>query len=176
MGYAGGNLENPTYHHLGDHTETIQIDFSPKEIAFSDLLRFFWDGHSPFRQPWSRQYAGLVICRDAEQMEIALESKRSLEERFGKQVWTEILPASRFYPAEGYHQKYYLQHLHRVHAWFRKTFPENTGFVNSTAAARVNGYAGGYGSELRLMREIDRLGLFGEAKQELLDRVSRRHA
>jgi len=47
VGYAGGATENPTYHHLGDHTETIQIEYDPARISYQELLDAFWAGHKP---------------------------------------------------------------------------------------------------------------------------------
>jgi len=56
VGYAGGSTSSPTYRNIGDHTETIQIDYNPKEISHEELLDVFWRSHSPEVKSWSRQY------------------------------------------------------------------------------------------------------------------------
>ena len=53
VGYSGGTRENPTYTALGDHTETLQIDFDPSVVSYRDLLAIFWAGHDPSAKPWS---------------------------------------------------------------------------------------------------------------------------
>ena len=52
VGYAGGTTESPTYHNIGDHTETIQIDYNPAKISYEQLLEIYWDNHNPAVQPW----------------------------------------------------------------------------------------------------------------------------
>ena len=57
VGYGGGTTPDPNYHNIGDHIETIQIDYDPKKISFEELLNIFWNGHKPSRTVWKRQYA-----------------------------------------------------------------------------------------------------------------------
>jgi len=61
VGYTGGSTKNPTYHSLGDHTETVQIDYDPTQISFEELLDVFWDSHRPTQRAWSRQYMAAVF-------------------------------------------------------------------------------------------------------------------
>ena len=61
VGYAGGTKKNPAYHNLGDHTETIQIDYDPTKISFEKLLETFWDSHNPAQRSWSRQYMSVHV-------------------------------------------------------------------------------------------------------------------
>jgi peptide-methionine (S)-S-oxide reductase len=56
---------------------------------------------------------------------------------------------------------------------FRSIYPTDEAFMNSTAAARVNGYLSGFGSAATLQEEIDRLGLFPEAQRRLLELVKK---
>ena len=45
--YTGGTRKNPTYHDLGDHTESLQVDYDPARISYARLLEVFWDSHNP---------------------------------------------------------------------------------------------------------------------------------
>jgi methionine-S-sulfoxide reductase len=171
VGYAGGAEENPTYHHLGDHTETLQIDYDPSKISYEKLLELFWEEHDPTSRSWSRQYKAVVFYHDEEQKRLADESRDRLSAKLGKTIHTEVLPYSRFYAAEDYHQKYYLRGHRQFMRQFLHLYPQPADFMNSTAAARVNGYLGGYGTSSSLKADIDRLGLSNAARDELLERV-----
>jgi peptide-methionine (S)-S-oxide reductase len=172
VGYAGGTTVNPTYHALGDHAETIQIDYDPTQISYEELLEVFWTSHSPTTRPWSRQYASLIFYHNEEQQRLAVESKNRKGAETGDTVFTEIMPFSDFYLAEDYHQKYRLRQLPELMAEFEAIYPDSTDFVNSMAAAKVNGYAGSHGTLAALQAEIDGLGLSPAAQQRLLDLVS----
>jgi len=167
VGYAGGSKPNPTYHSLGDHTETIQIDFDPRVISYEALLRLFWAEHDPTAHSGSRQYMAAVFYQDESQRRAAEESKARLEQRLGKPVQTQILSAGRFTRAEEYHQKYYLRHERALMREFAALYPTDEAFVDSTAAARANGYAGGYGAPSEREVDLPRLGLSAEAQRRL---------
>lgn len=109
VGYAGGTTPDPTYTNLGDHTESIQIDFDPAVISYEDLLAEFWTSHMPTRPTRSRQYASIIFFADDAQRSAAEASKRAFENAVGT-AYTEIRPLDRFYLAEDYHQKYYAKH------------------------------------------------------------------
>jgi len=168
VGYAGGTLKNPTYHNLGDHTETIQIDYDPTRISYEELLDVFWDSHSPTSRPWSRQYMSIVFYHDEEQKRLAMQTKEREEARRQAVIVTEIVPASQFYLAEDYHQKYRLRQVPEVEQVFSVIYPNDDDFVNSTAAARVNGCLGGNGTLEALETELESLDLSPEAKEKLL--------
>ena len=174
MGYAGGTKDNPTYRNLGDHSETIQIDYDPTLISYQDLLDIFWNSHSPTARPWSQQYASMIFFHNQEQRELAEASLDREAEARGKTIYTEIVPFERFTLAETYHQKYRLQQASDLLRQFRALYPQDEEFINSTAAARVNGYLGGYGTLATVEAAIADLGLSLEAREELLDLVSAR--
>jgi peptide methionine sulfoxide reductase MsrA len=50
VGYAGGRQDNPDYGHIGDHTETVQVDYDPQRITYNGLLEIFWQSHKPTGQ------------------------------------------------------------------------------------------------------------------------------
>jgi methionine-S-sulfoxide reductase len=167
VGYAGGNKQNPTYHNLGDHTETIQMDFDPRKVSYQSLLDIFWQCHDPLARPWSRQYKSVIFYHDDEQKSLALASRDRLEAAQKRKIHTEMLPAARFYLAEDYHQKYILQGVPELKREYRRIYPKTEDFVNSTAAARVNGYIGGHGRPADLRKDLGMLGLSPGAQERL---------
>jgi peptide-methionine (S)-S-oxide reductase len=175
VGYAGGTTKNPTYHNLGDHTETIQIDYDPTQISYEELLNIFWDSHNPAARPWSRQYMSIVFYHNDEQKRLAIETRDREAARIQGTIFTEIVPASEFHLAEDYHQKYRLQQVSELVREFGIMYPDDADFVNSTAAARVNGYLGGYGTFAQLQAEIDSFGLSSSGSNRLLEIVRSLH-
>jgi peptide-methionine (S)-S-oxide reductase len=167
VGYAGGTTKSPTYHNLGDHTETIQIDFDPTVVSYAELLDVFWSSHNPAMSPFSRQYMSIVFYHNDEQRRLAVETKEREAARLGADIHTEIVPASQFTLAEAYHQKYRLQGRSDLMGEFSAMYPDDADFVASTAAARVNGYVGGYGTCDNLQKEITTLGLSEAAGDRL---------
>ena len=92
---------NPTYHSLGDHSESIQIDYDPAMVSYKDLLKIFWEGHDPTARSWSTQYKAAIFYHNDEQKKLAEETRDRIETTQKIKVQTEILPFSRFYVAEG---------------------------------------------------------------------------
>ena len=167
VGYAGGRTPNPTYHHIGDHTEAVQVDYDPERIRYTDLLTFFWESHRPTSRSWRRQYLHAVFFQDAGQEQAALASKVAIEERLGETVRTEVLPLRSFTPAEDYHQKYLLKRESDLTRELTRIYPRHADLVSSTAAARINAYVGGYGDPDGFNRDMDSLGLSLEGQEKL---------
>lgn len=117
-GYAGGMVENPTYEEVcsgrTEHAESVQVSFDPHLITFTDLLDIFWRIHNPTtlnRQGADRgsQYRSVIFYHNEDQRRQSEDSKKKAE---AEGLWpdpfvTEIVPFTNFYPAEGYHQRYY---------------------------------------------------------------------
>lgn len=173
VGYAGGTKRSPTYRELGDHAETIQIDYDPSRITYPELLGVFWSGHDPTHRSWSRQYASIIFVHNEEQRRLAEESKARVAKERGSKVHTEIVPYSGFTLAENYHQKHNLQLFPAFREELMLIYPSPADFMVSTAVARVNGYVGGEGSYEALLKEIDSLGLSSARKEELQMLVQR---
>ena len=173
VGYGGGNTASPTYHNIGDHTETVQIDYDPNVISYEQLLDIFWNSHDPTRSSRPGQYMRAVFYHNDQQRELALASKTAIEEKTGDTVRTEIVPIRSFTLAEDYHQKYTLKHNKGLKKEIMRIYPHHQDLVDSTAAARLNGYVGGYGSKDQLSNEIDSLGLSEEAEKVLVKLVPR---
>ncbi|MFW6102242.1 MAG: peptide-methionine (S)-S-oxide reductase MsrA [Chloroflexota bacterium] len=155
VGYTGGTTESPTYYSLGDHTETIQIDFAPTLISYGQLLEIYWDSHNPTSQPWSRQYMSIVFYHNSEQRELAMETKQREEDSLGRLIYTEITPFTEFYLAEDYHQKYYLQQVPELMEELSAIYPNFDDFIDSTAVARINGYVGGHVTFQELQEQLN---------------------
>ena len=117
-GYIGGNKENPTYEEVCSgktgHQEAVQIVFNPSKVTYRELLDVFWkqidptdlDGQFVDQGP---QYRTAIFYLNNEQKRLAEFSKKKLEQssRFKKPIVTDIIRASRFYPAEDYHHHYH---------------------------------------------------------------------
>ena len=117
VGYLGGTLANPTYEDVctdqTGHAEVVHITFDPAKVSYDQLLNVFWEMHDPTtlnRQgpDVGRQYRSAIFFHSAEQEAIARKSKAEVEAsaKFRRPIVTEITPASTFYRAEEYHQKY----------------------------------------------------------------------
>ena len=168
VGYTGGTKLNPTYHDLGDHSETVQLDFDPRVITYEELLQVFFASHDPTRSGIRCQYKSAIFFHTAEQERLAQETKAEEEARIGKTIQTVIAAATAFYLAEDYHQKYALQADGAMMQEYRSMYPEFLDIVDSTSATRVNAYLYGLGNQEQLRRELDSLGLSEENRKRLL--------
>jgi peptide-methionine (S)-S-oxide reductase len=117
-GYTGGSVEKPTYKQvcMGNtgHAECLQITYDPAKISFDELLAVFWETHDPTtlnRQgnDVGTQYRSGVFYHNAEQKAKAEKYKAELDKSgaFDKPIVTEIVPFTKFYAAEDYHQQYF---------------------------------------------------------------------
>ena len=133
------------------------------------MLDVFWSGHDASEPPISDQYKSVIFYHNEEQKQLAMESKANEESRLGRAVYTEIVSFSRFYQAEEYHQKYLLQHDRDFMKEFKAIYPDVEDIIMSTAAGRINGYLGGYGSLETLQKDINSYGLSETGKNKLLE-------
>lgn len=141
VGYTGGRKENPTYEAVSTgttgHAEAIEVVYDPSKISYAQILEAFWrsinptqgDGQFADRGP---QYRTAIFYQDEEEKRLALESKEKLAQsgKFDEPIVTEITPASKFYPAEEYHQKYYLKR--QAHYQSYKVGSGREGFLKKT--------------------------------------------
>jgi peptide-methionine (S)-S-oxide reductase len=116
-GFAGGTTKNPNYEKVcvgnTGHAEVIEITYDPQKISYNQLLDLFWRAHDP--TTWNQQgadlgpqYRSVIFTTSPEQQQIAEASKKNAQAYFEKPIVTEIKPLTHFYPAEKYHQNYYL--------------------------------------------------------------------
>ena len=117
VGYAGGTTDNPTYRQVctgrTGHAEAIEIRYDPEVADYNQLLEVFWAVHDPTQvnrqgNDVGTQYRSVIFFHDAEQERKAKAAIKKLEEsgKYKKPIATELLPATKFWPAEEYHQKY----------------------------------------------------------------------
>ena len=120
VGYAGGSEANPTYKQVSagetGHREAIEVTYDPGKISYAKLLEVFWHNIAPIQtdgqfHDFGDQYTTAIFYTTDEQKKAAEESKDALARsgKFPKPIATIILPAGKFWPAEEYHQKYYLK-------------------------------------------------------------------
>lgn len=121
VGYMGGTLENPTYKDVctdrTGHAEVVQVEFDPTVVTFGELLDVFWKIHDPSQvnrqgPDFGSQYRSVIFYHTEDQLSTAAESRERLRGSgtFSKPIATEIVPASTFYRAEEYHQRYFKKH------------------------------------------------------------------
>ncbi len=128
VGYTGSDEDNPTYEEVSSgltgHVEAIEITYDAQGVSFEKLLDIFWrnidptDDNGQFYDQGA-QYRTVIFYHDEQQRAAAEASKKTLADsgRFAMPIATEILPASAFYPAEEYHQKYYQKNSPRYQAY-----------------------------------------------------------
>ena len=115
-GYTGGQKVDPSYEEVSaggtGHAESVDIVYDPSKVGYPQLLDVFWHNVDPTQGDGQfcdhgHQYRTAIFYHDAEQKRLAQESKEKVQARLQKPVVTEIVAASRFYPAEEYHQDFY---------------------------------------------------------------------
>ncbi len=117
VGYMGGDVEHPTYQLVcsGEtgHAEVVDLEYDPARISYRQLLERFFTLHNPTslnRQGWDigSQYRSAIFFYNEEQHRLAMEMVAAIEAsgRYDDPVVTEIVPASTFWRAEEYHQRY----------------------------------------------------------------------
>jgi peptide-methionine (S)-S-oxide reductase len=117
VGYAGGAMEDPTYQDVctdkTGHAEVVEVEFDPAQVSYDQLLDVFWSNHNPTTRnrqgpDVGTQYRSVIFYHSPEQKAVAEASKEKLEKsgRFNRPIVTQIEPASKFWRAEEYHQRY----------------------------------------------------------------------
>jgi peptide-methionine (S)-S-oxide reductase len=117
-GYAGGPEQNPTYEQVSagrtGHVEVVEVRYDPERVSYAQLLNTYWRNVDPVavnRQfcDAGPQYRSAIFFVDEAQRALAEASRAELQKSFEQAVATEVLPVVQFWPAEDYHQDYYLR-------------------------------------------------------------------
>ena len=115
-GYTGGRTADPTYEQVSagrtGHAEVVEVLYDPRKVTYSQLLDVFWRNIDPLTAnaqfcDVGSQYRPAIFVHDETQRRLAEESKTAVARRLQKPVVTEVVTASKFWPAEDYHQDYY---------------------------------------------------------------------
>lgn len=118
VGYTGGTTKDPSYKDVctgrTGHAEAVEVEFDPEQVSYRELLAVFFQNHNPttlnYQGPdFGTQYRSAIFFHDAGQEAEAREATASLEAShvFKSPIVTQIVPASTFYRAEEYHQRYF---------------------------------------------------------------------
>jgi peptide-methionine (S)-S-oxide reductase len=115
VGYTGGHTTDPTYRrvcgHRTGHAEAVEVWFDPARVSYPQLLETFWRIHNPTTRnrqgfDFGSQYRSAIFTHDEAQRAAAIESRDTEQESRKRRIVTQIAPASTFYRAEEYHQRY----------------------------------------------------------------------
>jgi peptide-methionine (S)-S-oxide reductase len=117
VGYTGGNSDNPTYDDVctdrTGHAEAVEVTFDPNQVSYEKLLEVFWENHDPTQlnrqgPDWGSQYRSAIFYHSPEQQAAAEASREALGKSgtYKRPIVTQIVPATRFFEAEDYHQQY----------------------------------------------------------------------
>lgn len=114
-GYMGGDTENPSYRDVcsgnSGHYEVVEVTYDPGKTTYEKLSKLFFEIHDPTQEygqgpDIGQQYLSVIFYKNNEEKEIANNLINILKDR-GYDVVTRVLPVSKFYKAEDYHQDYY---------------------------------------------------------------------
>ncbi len=117
-GYTGGRTKDPTYEAVKTgrtgHIESMQVKYDPSKVSYEELLVLFWHNVDPIRADGQfcdkgGQYRTAIFYENDQQKELAEQGRRMVAKQLGIRVQTDILEAQTFYPAEAYHQDYYIK-------------------------------------------------------------------
>ncbi|HXC01189.1 MAG TPA: peptide-methionine (S)-S-oxide reductase MsrA [Opitutaceae bacterium] len=115
-GYAGGSVLNPTYEQVctetTGHAEVIKVDYDPAQTSLEKLLEYFWHVHNPTQvggqgNDQGSQYRSIILYANEAQKLAAEKSRAEAQKTFRDPITTEIVPLTKFWPAEDYHQDYF---------------------------------------------------------------------
>lgn len=162
VGYSGGTSPHPTYHSLGDHSESVEIDFDPAKISYQDLLKVALQSGDFQGVDFSRQYRSVVFYHN--------EAQKQAAESMGI---SKLEPYRSFTRAEDYHQKYYLQQRSDLAREFYARYPTALAFTDSAAVTKANGIVGGYADKEEIEQLLPTLGVSAGAGQTLLTMAGR---
>jgi peptide-methionine (S)-S-oxide reductase len=118
VGYTGGTMKNPSYKDVctgkTGHAEAVEVEFDPTKVSYRELLAVLFQSHDPTQlnrqgPDYGTQYRSAIFFHDAEQEAQARDAVAALDKAgvFKHPIVTQIVPASEFFRAEEYHQKYF---------------------------------------------------------------------
>jgi peptide-methionine (S)-S-oxide reductase len=120
-GFSGGNVPNPSYQMVctGEtgHAEVIQVEYDASIVTYDKLLNVFWHAHDPTQvnmqgDDVGTQYRSIILYHNEAQRQAALKSHKEIVARrlYRGRIATQLVPLNAFFPAEPYHQDYFVNH------------------------------------------------------------------
>ncbi len=137
-GYAGGEMENPTYENSDGHAETVEVIYDPNKVSFETLVKVYFGSQNPTQVNGQGpdigvHYRSIIFYQNEEQKQTIEKVKAEVGKNYDKPIAAEILPFQKFWKAEDYHQNYerlhpenpYIQNVSipRIEK-FKRKFPE----------------------------------------------------
>jgi peptide-methionine (S)-S-oxide reductase len=118
VGYIGGHTDNPTYKDVCSldtgHAEAVEVSYDPLTVSYEELLRVFWECHDPTQvnrqgPDFGEQYRSAIFYHTEVQHQAAVAARDELDQKnvYRRSIVTQIVPATVFWEAEAYHQKYH---------------------------------------------------------------------
>jgi peptide-methionine (S)-S-oxide reductase len=117
-GYTGGHVANPSYEQVSaggtGHAESVQVIYDPAKVSYEHLLTYYWRHIDPTVKDaqfcdHGNQYRTAIFIHDAQERALAEASKKKVEAELKAPIYTQIVDAGTFYPAEEYHQDFYIK-------------------------------------------------------------------
>jgi peptide-methionine (S)-S-oxide reductase len=115
-GYAGGSKRNPSYSDVCSgttgHAESVEVTYDPAKVSYRELADRFFKMHNPTTPnqqgpDYGSQYRSAIFTHSPEQAKEARAAAERAQATERRPIVTEIVPATKFYPAEDYHQRYF---------------------------------------------------------------------
>jgi peptide-methionine (S)-S-oxide reductase len=115
-GYAGGKQAHPTYEDVctetTGHAEVVKIDFDPAKVSLKQVLAYFWESHDATQvggqgNDMGSSYRSIILYGDGAQKAAVDASRAEAQKGLSAPITTEIVPLTKFWPAEDYHQDYF---------------------------------------------------------------------
>ena len=168
VGFAGGKVENPSYEQVcaggTGHLEAVLVIYDPEQISYADLVEIFWRSIDPTQTDGqfgdrASHYLTAILVANEEERAVAEQSKQALADSgyFDKPIASAIIDSTPFYPAEEYHQKYYLKQQAHYQAYkegsvISATICPQPSF--SAAIPPITPILGGNKNEVKIISEV----------------------
>ena len=167
VGYAGGEMNNPTYQNLGKHSETVKVVYDPEVINFEKLLETFGNNHELNSRSYSSQYKSIIFYNSQKQKNAAQKYLQSQKEKMNKNIYTEVTELDNFYQAETYHQKYNLRQNNDIFEKIKNIFPVEIDLTDYRIMTKLNAYSGSYINREEIKNELKNSWIYIKYQEEI---------
>ena len=154
-GYAGGDKKDPSYHNLGNHTETVRISYDPEQISWSDLLDIYWESHNPNSRAASKQYSSIIFVNDSHQEKTVQKFLDKKKEITAKEVYTTTQKLDKFHEAEDYHQNYVFSQDLNLKQFRKSLLNAGERLTYSRLLTKLNAYSQGELEKKKMIEELE---------------------